>query len=60
MTCGQYPGEGHKDHSCVVCTNLFNGCKLLCSPSKKSCDFKLATPEILKRRVELFSSKRKI
>ncbi len=56
MTCGLYPQEGHKDHICIDCIGVWKDCPG-CRRGK-SCNFKLAMPETLKKRDELFSSKK--
>jgi hypothetical protein len=55
MTCGEWGKPGHQDHICIDCKELFHsGCHCPIG----SCGFVLVSPEILKIRDELFSSKK--
>lgn len=52
MTCGQWGEAGHETHVCIDCTELFKKCEIEC---RRSCIFKLITPERKKLRNEIFS-----
>lgn len=55
MTCGKWGQPGHETHLCTDCTEMWHDCPA-CRLGK-ACNFRLAMPEILKKRDEIFSRK---